>query len=743
MPGSTSSEKGIPTVKPSSLTVGLVVDHAKAVRIPLLIILITVVLTFWVDQIRELFLLLTTTTHVWHQVGTLVMAGALGFAVWHTARSVYRFDIPSIPSLSNPKAEVFRKWAPRYLGAAVPLLMAVGSLTALFDKSLKNAEEEPRFWMPVLFIVETVALLVFVILRRELFGGVFGLSKTPAGDPRVSHWSQLPRSVRMVYAVIVFANVLALVLAAEVPGFLSHMGTLALALMCACFLTVTGTYLTIQTARWQFPLLSALFALAVVLQFFGVTDNHRVRLYEGMHSFSSPNEGSIDREPVISTSLVDYTKKWSAGPPPLTPVYLVSSEGGGIRAAAWTALVLDELEIQSEGEFSKHMLLGSGVSGGSLGLAWFAAIVRGEREGVIKLDDIRPMAQLFYETDFLGPMLETMFLTDFLQRFVPSAQFVDRGERLESGWETGWAVACRTRPSANAVATQKPRVDVCSLFGSPWKSLGMAADRVPALFLNSTEAQSGRRFIEEPFASLRGVGQDDAVVNAATLSTDWLPASSPLSAVVHNSARFTYVSPAGTLLDISAIKGGTPVPRQLVDGGYFDNSGATTLAELVLLARDHVPGCSGPSGLGSETCPVRIIHISNDPGVETMRSDDSCHASDDSRAFSAYGEIRGPLLALLNTREARGAVARAAVRSLFAQGKALESETDPLTDAFVFHFRLCKGVHHLPLGWTLSAEAMSEMRRQLVGLAASAPGGFNHKQLDLVTAQVATSKRVP
>src|SRR5205814_8768824 len=57
--------------------------------------------------------------------------------------------------------------------------------------------------------------------------------------------------------------------------------------------------------------------------------------------------------------------------------------------------------------------------------------------------------------------------------------------------------------------------------------------------------------------------------------------------------------------DISAIKGGTPVPRQLVDGGYFDNSGATTLAELVLLARDHVPGCSGPSGLGSETCPVR------------------------------------------------------------------------------------------------------------------------------------------
>src|SRR5437870_10674635 len=189
MPGSTSSEKGIPTVKPSSLTVGLVVDHAKAVRIPLLIILITVVLTFWVDQIRELFLLLTTTTHVWHQVGTLVMAGALGFAVWHTARTVYRFDIPSIPSLSDPKAEVLRKWLPRYLGAAVPLLMSVGSLTALLDKSLKNAEEEPSFWMPALFVVEAVALLVFVMLRRRIFGS--RLAKTPAGDRRVSRWSEL------------------------------------------------------------------------------------------------------------------------------------------------------------------------------------------------------------------------------------------------------------------------------------------------------------------------------------------------------------------------------------------------------------------------------------------------------------------------------------------------------------------------------------------------------------------------
>ena len=36
------------------LTVGLLIDHAKAVRIPLLIIVFGVVMTFWVDQIWEL-----------------------------------------------------------------------------------------------------------------------------------------------------------------------------------------------------------------------------------------------------------------------------------------------------------------------------------------------------------------------------------------------------------------------------------------------------------------------------------------------------------------------------------------------------------------------------------------------------------------------------------------------------------------------------------------------------------------
>jgi hypothetical protein len=698
----------------TTLTVGLLVDHAKAVRIPLFIILCAVVLTFWVDQIWELFLLLTTDLSTGKQFCALAMSGVLGFAVWHTARTVYRFDIPTLP---------------RILGAAVPLLMAVGSASALRDPSLKNSGELVPFGMPILFVVETLALLVFFVLRRRVFHRVSTLALAPAGDPRVTRWSQLPRSVRIVYAAIVVGNVLALILAAKAPGWLSTLGPLAVVLMCASFLTVTGTYLTVQAARWQFPLMSVLFILAIALQVFGCNDNHRVRLYSQMHSSDSPKGDSVDASAPLQTSFVDYAKTWSTGQPAGEPVYLVSAEGGGIRAAAWTALVLSELEVQSKGEFSKHMLLGSGVSGGSLGLAWFAAIVKGERMGVLKFEDIAPIVQDVAEADYLGPTLETMFLTDFLQRFWLRPAFVDRGERLESRWEQGWSDACLKRVVA-AGRSRAPAVkEVCAQFGKPWRDLWVGADRVPVLFLNSTEVQSGQRFIEQPFASIRGPAGDVAVVNAAIVSTGLLPASSPLSAVVHNSARFTYVSPAGTLIDASSINHKKQSMRQLVDGGYFENSGMSTLAELMALLRSvYEPACTKANGLGNKDCPIRVIHISNDPGVESMRSDDRCTHADEHTSALRYGEIRAPVMAIMNSRDARGQVARAATRNLFAQGRVPATVSDPLTDDFVFHFRLCKGTHHLPLGWALSERAMLEMRDQLQNVSASGPVS-NHKQL--------------
>jgi hypothetical protein len=258
------------------------------------------------------------------------------------------------------------------------------------------------------------------------------------------------------------------------------------------------------------------------------------------------------------------------------------------------------------------------------------------------------------------------------------------------------------------------------------------------LFLNSTEVQSGHSFIQQPFAYIRGKGLDFDIANAGTWSTGVLPASAPLSAVVHNSARFTYISPAGSLMDAGTLRPGNTPTRQLVDGGYFENSGTATLAELLAALRQvYAPGCSGQFGYGDPACPIKLIHISNDPGLESMRSDDACpDALRYASPYSHYGEIRAPLLSLLNTREARGEAARTAVRRMFARGRLPTSPADTVTDNSVFHFRLCNGPYHLPLGWTLSAGSLGEMSRQLEGTPASVPAGFNHRQLDSLVARI-------
>ena len=750
-----------------SLTLGLLVDHAKAVRIPLLIILFGVVMTRWVDQVWELFLLIILPASgkalraaMAIRAGALVMSGCLGFAVWHTSRTVYRFNIPTIPTLSDPHAEKLREWLPRALGAAIPLLMACGTSSALHDPSLKGTDAWWPSIAPYVFVLEAVALFVFFIIRRPLLRTAAAratkLARTPAGDPRVDKWGQLPRSVRVVYAIIMLANVLALVVAAQFPGTLAKMGPLGVVLLCATFLTVTGTYLTIQAARLQIPLLTLLFILTVVMQLLGWNDNHRVRLYPTMHSDGSPQPQLVDAAAPIASSFVDYARSWSAGRADAEPIYLVSSEGGGIRAAVWTLLVLSRLEVRSNGEFSKHMLLGSGVSGGSLGLAWFAAIVKGERLGVIQLTDIDAMVRDLSTTDYLGPTVETMFLTDFLQRFIAPAIFVDRGERLESRFELGWTEACVLRQSARAPSyapsqpqsqsrppppprTESPaEQQVCGLFAASWKTLWANAEHVPLLFLNSTEVQSGHRFIEQPFASIRGEGKDFDITSAGTWSTGVLPASTPLSGVVHNSARFTYVSPAGSLIDAAWLKAHRILTRQLVDGGYFENSGMTTIGELLAVLRPvYAPACSGEHGFADEACPVKLIHISNDPGVESMRSDDACpDARRYASPFSHYGEIRAPLISLLNTRESRGEAARMMVRRQFARGRLPTSATDTVTDKSVFHFRLCNGSYHLPLGWTLSADSLGEMSRQLEGTPVTDTAGFNHRQLDAIVGRL-------
>ena len=104
--------------------------------------------------------------------------------------------------------------------------------------------------------------------------------------------------------------------------------------------------------------------------------------------------------------------------------YVVSTEGGGIRAAYWTALVLARLSIDRP-EFAQRTFSVSGVSGGAIGAAvWRACWQREVSRSVASPVQAKPMLDCVDQlgrADLLTPLASAWLFEDVLGRFIPTA----------------------------------------------------------------------------------------------------------------------------------------------------------------------------------------------------------------------------------------------------------------------------------------------------------------------------------
>jgi hypothetical protein len=144
------------------MSLGTLLNHLKAIRIPLVAACLAAFLTYSVSQIRELFYLLITTAPRAYQVGAIVTSGLLGFSIWLSSRTVFRFDIPALPGLDHASGAKLREWLPPLLGASVPLIMMFGCMESTFDSAIVSHEEvgKTSVVMIVAFLFEAVLLFV-------------------------------------------------------------------------------------------------------------------------------------------------------------------------------------------------------------------------------------------------------------------------------------------------------------------------------------------------------------------------------------------------------------------------------------------------------------------------------------------------------------------------------------------------------------------------------------------------------
>jgi hypothetical protein len=514
----------------------------------------------------------------------------------------------------SPAPGWFRRHGPRILGALPPLIVAAACFFIAprgYSDSAAGHPMNALFLFGWLAVLLALLLYIFFILRRR-WAGV---------------GARIPAAA--VLAVGLFSGALLVLFFFQPVTAGLVIGSGAIVCLAATVWVCVGSAVVFLAGRLGLPLVGLLLVWAMFCSLWN--DNHRVRtipaeaatatLSSSIEPAASSKQAAAALPPVQEAFKAwhkavqgEYPSVTGGGLSPAPrPVFIVATEGGGIRAAYWTALVLATLQDGSERrrkdwsiahpgqplppDFASHLFAVSGVSGGSLGAVVFNALLA---ENVAYPMEDR--AHYMLRQDFLSPTLAAMFFPDLFQRFFPfPIAAADRGAALEKAWEYGWQrTVCgkdeRGRPRPNRLAQP---------FRALWKGR-QSEIPLPALFLTGTRVESGKRIITSNLPIKSGAqGEFVDAEDAEAILDNGGSRDIPLSTAAHMSARFTYVSPAGRLPD-----GG-----HIVDGGYFENSAAGTALEIVyaveyVIEHEHWP---------ERVVPV-VIQIRNGPTKENPDS---------------------------------------------------------------------------------------------------------------------------
>lgn len=453
-----------------------------------------------------------------------------------------------------------------------------------------------------------------------------------------------------------------------------------------------GSLAVMYTRKTRVPVVSLLFIYIAAISSF--TDNHAVRaLKESVQRIPSLDAAYTSWQTRIMPDTA--SQNVDSGD---TPLVLVATAGGGLRAAYWTALALGQLEATVPG-FHRNVFAISGVSGGSAGAMFYvAALDAAAKQGQKTLDTDK-----LYDTvgqDFLAPVTASMLYGDLAQRFLPafgSLAIPDRAQALEQGWEH------KFRAQFNDNGMERA-------FTSFWNPQQTGNRWLPLLFINGTHQESGQRIITTPVTMDKRIFTDALDFLALHGNRDIRA-----STAAHNSARFSYVSPAGTIVSDGNVKG------HIIDGGYFENNGAETLFEIYEAVKTRHRN-------------IIIVAITND--VMMPDAVYAENANPDAKIEQCIvkpgrflNEAAAPAKGLLSTRESRGMLAFKRLRNAICNGA-------DSCDSF-YHFNIQKAVsndiYHIagaeasldlklgmkqhcvdpPLGWVLSQASRQNMNYQL------------------------------
>jgi hypothetical protein len=373
-----------------------------------------------------------------------------------------------------------------------------------------------------------------------------------------------------------------------------HIGPFSLVILAFAVLLAFGNVITALSVRLRLNIHFLLFLMALLL---GLPERHNVQQLQ-----LTQTQNGYGHRP----SLEQYLRAWLQRVPDSASsydMYLVLANGGASRSGYWTASVLGRLEDTSrklcpQDPFSRHLFCLSGTSGGGVGVATFFALLNDHRKP--NDSSYRQSSQAFLQQDYFSYTLARMLGPDYFNYIFHLTTSKDRGRALEEAFEDYADTLEHYRPGFNRPFSEFP---------------AMNADNskvlLPILFVNTTQMQDGTPGV---VTNLRldttYFNQRIDVMGLLAPDKDISMASGAILG-----ARFPYLSPAGRIGN-----------HYFVDGGYFDNSGAGVVQELL---RGMMTIAWDDSARGDpwiynrvKRLHIKVLHIVNSPvnGTDTLKA---------------------------------------------------------------------------------------------------------------------------
>ena len=601
-----------------------------------------------------------------------------GLAVWYCSRALLavRDSRGAAPLEQSAWLQCLREWLPRLMG--VVAATGVGFSAVLVGD----------WYFALVHFALGAALLVFCIKRRAWFQHLLReCDRSGPSEPRTVSLRSAPFGVLAVSLLVSLVLMWAFLLwPVTLPRIVGALAILQLAL--AAWVVFLNFAILFLGHLLRLPALGMVMLILLVLAS-PFNDNHGVRR----------EAAAVAARPDLTTHFGSWASQRGEPTGEPLPLIIVAAEGGGVRAAYWTAGLLGAIEERSAARnrtapgFLRHLYALSGVSGGAVGSSAFAAMIAQTTPGELPACtlDKRPASGwracgvALFGNDYLAPNLAALLYADLLQRFLPvPISAWDRALAMEHAAEDDWGRLFPDRRDTLSRPTQ-----------SLWHDLPGSAS-TPALFINGTLAESGQRIIGSN-VRIDGMRFPDAhdLYDVTGPERQQDRRDMPLISAIHLSARFPFISPAATL------ESGGKAFAHVVDGGYFENAGTATALDVL----DGVIAAAKAAGQ-----PIRpvIISIRNDPGEASSCEHDLAKPQPFGEPIRWVPDLLVPPLGLYATRTARtgytDGLIRERVQTLATSEGAEGADGAQIRPVYV---RLCLETSQdekaqPPLGWALS-----------------------------------------